>query len=162
MNRLMSANIHEFRSQAEAQAAELIEAIEAAEAVIVSTIERECEALRTGRMLAARALHTRLCDAATLYINGAKAARASIWTIEHILPGTQDLLEQRRAAFAAVLKVELAVLDAEREAAGEETIFLDFGNARREPALHPRAERSRSLPAHLRVAPVPEPRRGVR
>ena len=85
----MSGPIQGFRARARAQAEELLAAIDAAEAVIVTTIERECEALRAGRMLAARALHTRLCDAARLYLEATKAARASLWTLEQVLPGTE-------------------------------------------------------------------------
>jgi len=106
-----------FREQAEAQARELVQAIEGAEAVIVSSIERECEALRAGQMLAAEALRVRLRDAAKLYVNLIRAARASIWTLEQVVPGTADYLDARRAAFAALLRVELAVLAAERAAA---------------------------------------------
>ena len=102
--------------------AELLAAIDAAESVIVTTVERECEALRTGRMLAARALHTRLCDAARLYIEATKAARASLWTLEQVLPGTKARMEERREAFAAVLQVEFAVLATERDAAGGEPL----------------------------------------
>ena len=109
-----------FRAQAEAQAGELLRAIEAAESVIVSTIERECEALRAGRLLAANALRLRLKDAAKLYLNVTRAARASIWTIEQLLPGTQHNLEQSRKAFAALLRIELSVLAAERAAANTE------------------------------------------
>ena len=91
-----------FRAQAEVQAGELLRAIDAAESVIVSTIERECEALRAGRLLAANALRLRLRDAAKLYLNVTRAARASIWTIEQLLPGTEHNLEQSRKAFAAL------------------------------------------------------------
>jgi hypothetical protein len=115
----VSGTIHEFQAQAIAQAEALLDAIDTAEAIIVSTIERECEALRTGRTLAAKALHTRLCDAARLYLNATKAARASLWTIEHVLPGSRERLDERRAAFADLLKVELAVLAAAREAADQ-------------------------------------------
>jgi hypothetical protein len=109
--------VQSFRAQAEAQARELLQAIEGAEAVIVSSIERECEALRAGQMLAAEALRVRLRDAAKLYVNLIRAARASIWTLEQVVPGTADYLDARRAAFAALLRVELAVLAAERAAA---------------------------------------------
>jgi hypothetical protein len=112
----MRGVVQSFRAQAEAQASELLRAIDMAEALIVSTIERECEALRAGRLLAAGALRLRLRDAAKLYLDATRAARASIWTIEALLPGTQNQLEQCRAAFAALLKVELAVLAAERAA----------------------------------------------
>src|SRR5688572_20130504 len=118
----MSGPTHGFRARARAQAEELLAAIDAAEAVIVETIERECEALRAARMLAARALHTRLCDAARLYLEATKAARASLWTLEQVLPGTQACLEERREAFAALLQVEFAVLATERTAAGGEPL----------------------------------------
>jgi hypothetical protein len=121
----------DFRAQAKAQVTELMRAVEAAEGVIVSTIERECEALRAGRLLAADALRTRLRDAATLYLNITRAARASLWTIEQTLPGTCDLLEERRAAFSALLKVEMGVLAAERAATESDLRFaqLDTGTA---------------------------------
>jgi hypothetical protein len=113
----MRTHVPSIRAQAQAQANELLQAIEAAEGVIVSTIERECEALRAGRMLAANALRMRLREAARLYLNIMRAVRASMWTVERVVPGTTDVLEERRSAFAAVLKVELAVLAAERAAA---------------------------------------------
>jgi hypothetical protein len=134
----VSGTIHEFRAEAIAQAEALLDAIDTAETIIVSTIERECEALRTGRTLAAKALHTRLCDAARLYLNATKAARASLWTIEHVLPGSAARIEERRAAFADVLKVELAVLSAAREAAdqgdegGEDDLLEDTAEIARE------------------------------
>jgi len=122
----MSAQVQGFRSRAKSQAEELLQAISAAESAIVTTIERECEALRAGRMLAARALHTRLTDAAALYLNAIKAARASLWTIEQVLPGSRDQLEERRIAFAALLKIEFAVLSATREEAGDHSPSLSF------------------------------------
>lgn len=112
----MRPALQTYSTRAAAQANELLDAIEAAESVIVATIERECEALRAGRMLAAKALHTRLCDAARLYLDATRAARASLWTMEQILPGIRDRMEERRAAFSDLLKVELAVLAAERAA----------------------------------------------
>lgn len=127
----MRGVVQSFRAQAEAQAKELLRAIEVAEGVIVSTIERECEALRAGQMLAANALRLRLRDAAKLYLNVTRAARASIWTIEQLLPGTHRHLHESRAAFAALLKIELAVLAAERAAAANE---LHFAGKVRPPA----------------------------
>src|SRR5689334_18743619 len=115
----MRGRVQSFRAQAEAQAKELLRAIELAESVIISTIERECEALRSGQMLAADALRLRLRDAAKLYLGVTRAARASIWTIEQLLPGTHRQLHESRAAFAALLKVELSVLAAERAAAAD-------------------------------------------
>lgn len=119
----MGATVQSFRSQAETQARELIRAIETAERVIVETIDRECEALRAGRHLAADALRLRLRDAASLYLNLVRAARASIWTIEQVVPGSRAELEARRVAFSALLKVELAILAAERAAAGSAPRF---------------------------------------
>ncbi len=126
--------VQSFRAQAEAQARELLQAIEGAEAVIVSSIERECDALRGGQMLAAQALRLRLHDAAKLYINLIRAARASLWTLEQVLPGLTNYLDTRRATFAALLRVELAVLAAERAAAEPATGASREGNARGEHA----------------------------
>ncbi len=112
----MRAQVSSIRAQAQAQADELLRAIDAAEGVVVSTIERECEALRAGRLLAADALRMRLREASRLYLNLMRAARASLWTMERILPGVDAALAERRAAFGALLKVELAVLAAERAA----------------------------------------------
>ncbi len=112
--------VQSLRTEAEAQARELLQAIEAAEGVIVSTIERECAALRAGQMLAAQALRVRLRDAAKLYINLTRAVRASLWTLDQVVPGISEHLNTRRDAFAALLRVELAVLAAERAAAEQE------------------------------------------
>jgi hypothetical protein len=112
--------VQSLRTEAEAQARELLQAIEAAEGVIVSTIERECAALRAGQMLAAQALRVRLRDAAKLYINLTRAARASLWTLDQVVPGISEILNTRRDAFAALLRVELAVLAAERAASEQE------------------------------------------
>jgi len=142
----MRGVVQSFRAQAEAQASELLRAIDMAEALIVSTIERECEALRAGRLLAASALRLRLRDAAKFYLNATRAARASIWTIEQLLPGTRNHLEQCRAAFAALLKVELAVLAAERAAAKTEMRFSAIERTGRSQKIIPlsRARRRRA------------------
>ena len=129
----MRGVVQSFRAQAEAQAKELLLAIEFAEGVIVSTIERECEALRAGQMLAAKALHVRLRDSAKHYLNITRAARASIWTIEQLIPGTEYHLRECRRAFAALLKIEFAVLAAERAAAANALKFA--GAAKRAPRL---------------------------
>ncbi len=113
-------SVQENHRRAQAEAAELLQAISAAESAIVSTIERECEALRARRMLAARALQTRLCDTVKLYLAASRAARASIAAIEEIMPGSLTLLEESRLAFSALLKTELAVLSTHRAAAGTE------------------------------------------
>lgn len=113
----MRSSVKSIQAQAEAQVRELLRAIEAAEGVVISTIERECEALRAGRTLAANALRLRLRDGARLYLNLARAARASMRTFNLILPGAGEMLEEQREAFAALLRVELAVLSAERAAA---------------------------------------------
>ena len=129
----MRGVVQSFRAEAEAQAKELLQAIEFAEGVIVSTIERECEALRAGQMLAAKALHVRLRDSAKLYLNVTRAARASIWTIEQLIPGTEYHLHECRKAFGALLRVELAVLAAERAAATNALHFA--GAAKQRPRL---------------------------
>ncbi len=147
----MNAQVQGFRSRAKSQAEELLQAIATAESVIVTTIERECEALRAGRMLAARALHTRLTDAAALYLNAIKAARASLSTIEQVLPGSRDQLEERRITFAALLKIEFSVLAATRAEAGDNSPSLSFddppapqilSNARRGSAAPHKARRA--------------------
>ena len=141
----MPAQVQSFGAQAHAQANELLHAIAAAEGIIVSTIERECEALRAGRMLAANALRMRLRDASRLYLNTVRAARASLWTMEQFVPGIGDFLSEQRAAFASLLKVELAVLAAER-AAAESGLQFKTIDALREPAAaraRPRRARRR-------------------
>ena len=94
--------------------AALVATLGYAQQMIVSTIERECEALRSGHMLAAWAFGERLRDAARLYAGAAKAARSALEGA-----GAQAIaaLEERREVFSALLKVEFAVLAAEREAA---------------------------------------------
>ena len=148
----MRGNVQNFRPQARAQADELLAAIEAAEHIIVGTIERECEALRAGRMLAARALHIRLRDAAKLYLDATRAARASIWTLEQIRPGICNRLEERRASFSALLQVELAVLAAERAASDDGE--LEFApTARAKPEAPPKPTARPTAPA-IRVVSV--------
>lgn len=115
----MSESVRGFRARARADAEALLDAIAAAEDVIITTIERECAALRAGHRLAARALHVRLTDATKLYLEAIKAARASLSTIERVLPGARAILEERRLAFSPQMKVQLAVLAATRAAAGE-------------------------------------------
>jgi hypothetical protein len=70
-------------------------------------------------------------------LDAIRSARASLWTIETVLPGARATLEERRGAFLSILKVELAVLAAARVAAGEEESSPGFD-----------------------VAPVDPPRRG--
>ena len=123
----MPANLDQLRAQARKEAEDMFHAIASAEQIIVASIERECEALRSGRMLAARALHTQLCDAARIYLDATRAAQASIETLDYVAPGMCDRLEARRVAFSSLLKVELAVLASERAAA--------FGGPRDEPLL---------------------------
>ena len=92
----------------------LLAAVEQAEKTIVETIGRECDALRSGRMLAARAIRTRLSDCAQMYINAINASRTALESAGHDCPGLNDKLEYRRAAFAALLRVEMATLAAAR------------------------------------------------
>ena len=125
----MSTLLEGLRARMIAQADALLDSIASAETIIVSTIERECEALRTGRMLAAEALHLRLLDAARLYLNATKAARASLWTLERVLPGIHHEFEERRLAFADLLQIELAVLAAERAAADQSAAVPVFATS---------------------------------
>jgi hypothetical protein len=141
----MGGAAESFRAQAEAQARELLRAIDFAESVIVSSIDRECEALRAGRMLAAKALRLRLRDAAKLYLDVTRAARASIWTIEQLLPGTEVHLTQCRAAFASLLRVELAVLASERAAAAIDARPVGAAKPRTTPGRWRRVRRRPSL-----------------
>lgn len=134
----MRGVVQSFRAQAESQAAELLRAIQAAEGLIVSTIERECEALRGGQMLAANALRLRLRDAAKLYLDLMRAARASLWTMEQLLPGIQRDMQECRAAFAALLRIELAVLAAERAAAASALQLATVPADRPAPVRTPR------------------------
>lgn len=108
-----------FRSGVTVQVRDLLDAISTAEAAIVTTIERECEALRNGHFLAAKAFRIRLGDVTRSYLDAIRAARANLPAMELVLPGCRDLLEERRAAFSSVLKVELAILAAEQAAASE-------------------------------------------
>lgn len=161
-------------ARARAEAEELLDSISAAENVIVTTIERECDALRSGHLFAARALHLRLCDTAKLYVQAARATRASLRAIEAVLPGSYDFLEDRRAAFSALLKAELAILSTERAAAGEPApvYFIQsaarrqaFGSApgpRRPEALPVRVVASRNEAAPRSEPPGPAVRRGAR
>lgn len=113
----MNSELQDFPSRLTAQSEELIGALAHAEKTILATIERECEALRTRRMLAAKSLHERLCEATRIYLDCSRAARAGIHIMEQALPGCRQYLEQRRAAFSPVLQIELAVLGAQRAAA---------------------------------------------
>ena len=125
-----------------AHADDLVAALEAAEGLIIATIERECEALRAGRLLAARALRDRLEDAARMYLAAAKAVRASLVILDIIEPGFPALLEERRKVFSALLRIELSALAAERAAARPEPLSLP------RPATTP----SRARPGSLRPA----------
>jgi hypothetical protein len=145
----MSGSLSGFQPQARAQAEAMLHGIASAEQIIVSAIERECEALRTGRMLAAKALHTQLRDAARIYLNATRAARASIVAIERLSPGICDRLEERRAAFASLLKVELAVLAAERAAI--------FENDRTEAGRNLQGKTGQGIDASRRATAVPRP-----
>lgn len=136
----------------------MLHAITSAEQIIVSAIERECEALRTGRMLAARALHTQLCDAARMYLDTTRAAQASIDALEQSSPGICARLEERRANFASLLKVELAVLATERAA------VLENEDVQRTVRAEPtsRAARQGAGPARLIAIDGGARRRGQR
>ena len=94
---------------------ELLVAVETAESAIIGTMGRECEALRSGRLLAARAIRTRLADCARLYIAAVSAARNSLKLAQAEDSEVGAQLEKRRAAFAALLRVEMAALSAARQ-----------------------------------------------
>ncbi|HSG95765.1 MAG TPA: hypothetical protein VLA28_09595 [Afifellaceae bacterium] len=101
----------------------LVCAMESAEHVIISLLAREREALRAGCRLAANAVHIRVNEAAQIYLNAIAAAKASLSAIEPVLPEAPEVLENRRAAFGAILRIELATLASIRLAAdhaGEE------------------------------------------
>ena len=102
----------------------LLNSIAAAEARIVTIIERECAALRSGQHLAAKALRGRLKEAAELYLNATLEARARLGSMDECAPDMRSRLERRRDGFAALLRVELAVLATIRAAAGEQNSEL--------------------------------------
>ena len=109
----------------------LVCAMESAEHVIVTLLAREREALRAGCRLAANAVHIRVNEAAQLYLNAISAAKTSLSAIEPILPEAPEVLENRRATFGAILRIELATLA---------TIRLDADCADTSPAEDDRAE----------------------
>ncbi|HSG94068.1 MAG TPA: hypothetical protein VLA28_01010, partial [Afifellaceae bacterium] len=88
----------------------LVCAMESAEHVIISLLAREREALRAGCRLAANAVHIRVNEAAQIYLNAIAAAKASLSAIEPVLPEAPEVLDNRRAAFGAILRIELATL----------------------------------------------------
>ena len=108
----MAVSVAALGAEEERHIASLFAAITASESAIVAAIERECEALRDGRHLAAMALHISLCDAARAYIAAAKSARASLGLLNRCAPDAVHWLELRREAFNAVLKIELSALAA--------------------------------------------------
>jgi hypothetical protein len=95
----------------------LLCAMESAEHVIIALLAREREALRAGCRLAANAVHVQVNEGARLYLNTITAAKASLSTLEPVLPEAPQVLESRRAAFGAILRIELATLAAIRLAA---------------------------------------------
>lgn len=95
----------------------LAAALESAEELVVTTIGRECEALRAGRLLAAKALRDHLSDACNAYLDLAKATHSATLTQESAQPHARLMLEERRRTFSAILRIELAALAAERAAA---------------------------------------------
>ena len=95
----------------------LVHAMASAEHVIVALLAREREALRAGCRLAANAVHIRVNEAAQLYLNAIAAAKAGLSALEPILPEAPQVLENRRAAFGAILRIELATLATIRMAA---------------------------------------------
>ncbi len=96
---------------------DLVCAIESAEWVIIALLAREREALRASCRLAANAVHIRVNDAARLYLDAIAAAKASLSVLEPVLPEAPQVLEVRRTAFGAILRIELATLATVRIAA---------------------------------------------
>jgi len=88
----------------------LLCAMESAEHVIIAMLARERQALRAGCRLAANAVHIRVNEAAQLYLNAITAAKTSLTVLEPVLPEAPQVLESRRAAFGAILRIELATL----------------------------------------------------
>lgn len=125
----MAVSVPALGAEEERHIAALFTAIEAAERSIISAIERECEALRAGRKLAAMALHINLCDAARVYIAAAKSARACLGLLDRCAPDAVDWLERRREAFNAILKIELSTLAAIRAEAEAQDHQQEFGTA---------------------------------
>ena len=116
---------------------DLLCAMDSAECVIIALLAREREALRAGCRLAANAVHIQVNDAALIYLNAIAAANISLSALESILPEAPRLLDGRRTAFGAVLRIELATLATARLAAdsvetdpasgeGAETIAFAF------------------------------------
>lgn len=125
----MAVSVAALGAEEERHIASLFAAIEAAETSIIASIERECEALRAGRPLAAMALHISLCDAARAYIAAAKSARACLGLLNHCAPEAVDWLERRREAFNAVLKIELSTLATIRADTEARARPQEFGTA---------------------------------
>lgn len=95
----------------------LLHAMDSTERVIITLLARERQALRAGCRLAANAVHIRVNDAARLYLNAIAAAKVSLSALELILPEAPQILENRRTAFGAILRIELATLATTRMAA---------------------------------------------
>jgi hypothetical protein len=74
-----------------------------------------------------------------------RATRASLWTIEQLLPGSEVHLTQCRAAFASLLRVELAVLASERAAAASDARPAGATKLRAAPARWRPARRRPSM-----------------
>jgi hypothetical protein len=145
----MSADFQDSGSRLTAQAEELIGALAHAEKTILATIERECEALRARRMLAANSLHNRLQETTKIYLSCARAARANIETMERVLPGCRDYLDQRRAAFAPTLQIQLAVLGAQRAAAEAAVAERAYAESRLSGSPNPQPAVARPKPGRL-------------
>ncbi|MYZ50005.1 hypothetical protein [Propylenella binzhouense] len=97
----------------------LLDAIARAETAVIAAVEHECAALRGGRSDEAPRLQARIADASRSYLAVIRTARSRLDRLEFARPGIRDELERRRTAFAALLKIELAVLAAVRAAASD-------------------------------------------
>ena len=98
----------------------LIEPVAAAEQAVTAAIARERAALKAGRLLAARAFHVRLEDAARDYVAALRRTRATLNVLGPGSASVREALESRRLAFGSVLRIELAALAAAQAAASDE------------------------------------------
>ncbi|MGQ7792628.1 hypothetical protein ACUN0C_09485 [Faunimonas sp. B44] len=104
-------------SNAVRSAEAMLAAVARAESAVIDAIERVCAALRTGRRDEAQHLQLRLGDASRGYLEAIRMAQARLAAFERTAPDLRLRLEAQRSAFAALLKIELAVLAAVRAAA---------------------------------------------
>jgi hypothetical protein len=91
-----------------------IRAMDSAEANIVGLMAREREALRSGNKSAAKQIHARLGQASKYYLVTICNARNTLTGMTELFSESEisEFLEQRRVAFANLLRIEMAALTA--------------------------------------------------